>query len=93
MVEGIRLALEKGRGGEAYFITDDEVTTMRAIIEGMAAADGFELPNKNAPAWVVGALAFTLEALARATNSKTGPMITRHWAPWLERYLISLLER
>lgn len=85
VVEGIRLALEKGRGGEAYFLTDDEVTTMRDIIEGMAAADGFELPNKNAPAWVVGALAFTLETLARATNAKEAPMITRFAADIMAR--------
>jgi len=85
VVEGIRLCLEKGRGGEAYFITDDETTTMRKIIEGMADADGFELPDKNAPAWLVGALAFTLEKIARATNSDKGPMITRFAADMMAR--------
>ena len=29
LVQATLLALEKGRGGEAYFITDDEVVTIR----------------------------------------------------------------
>jgi nucleoside-diphosphate-sugar epimerase len=85
VVEGIRLALEKGRGGEAYFITDDEVTTMREIIEGMAKADGFALPEKSVPAWAVGALAFVLEKMARLAKSEKGPMITRFAADIMAR--------
>ena len=85
VVEGIRLALEKGTGGEAYFITDDEIVTMREIITGIAKADGLELPDKNAPAWAVGALAFTLETFARATGSKKGPMLTRFAADIMAR--------
>ncbi len=85
VVEGVRLALEKGRGGEAYFITDDEVTTMRKIISGLAATDGLALPDKNVPAWVAGALAFSLEKLARLTGTAKAPMITRFAADIMSR--------
>lgn len=93
VVEGIRLALEKGRGGEAYFITDDEVTTMRGIITGMAAAEGLTLPDKSAPAFVVTALAYVTEKFARLTHSKKGPPITRFAANIMARDCILNIDK
>ncbi len=85
VVEGIRLGLTKGRDGEAYFITDDEIVTMRHIVSGIAGADGLELPDKHAPAWLVGALAFTLEKASRLFGSSFEPMITRFAADIMAR--------
>jgi len=35
LVHGVELALTKGSGGQAYFVTDDEVTTFREFLTAL----------------------------------------------------------
>jgi nucleoside-diphosphate-sugar epimerase len=49
VVEGILLALEKGRGGEAYFLTDGEPVEFRAFLTRLLQAGGVKAPTGELP--------------------------------------------
>jgi nucleoside-diphosphate-sugar epimerase len=85
LVHAIELALSKGRGGEAYFILDDGVTTMRAMITGMAASRGLTLPDKSAPAWLADTLGAFAEGAWRTFGLKGEPPLTRFSAMIMSR--------
>lgn len=85
LVHAITLALSKGKGGEAYFILDDGVHTMREMLSGMAAARGFALPNKSAPGWFADLMGAACEALWRAFPLAGEPPLTRFSAMILSR--------
>lgn len=86
LVHAIDLALTKGRGGQAYFILDDGVRTMKEMISGIAQnALGVTLPDKSVPAWFADALGATCEAAWGALPLKGEPPITRFSAMILSR--------
>jgi dihydroflavonol-4-reductase len=49
LVRGTILAAEKGRGGEIYNLAGNEVLTVRAMIETIAAACGTKIPRLRIP--------------------------------------------
>ena len=58
-VRGVTLALERGRGGEAYYVFDDGLTPIGDFIGQILAASGLAKPTNAIPrkvAWVVGSL-------------------------------------
>ena len=77
VVEGIRLALERGRGGNAYFLTDGEPTEFRAFITELLATQGLEAPTASLPRPIAKVLAHTLEATWRAFDLTGEPPLTR----------------
>jgi len=85
LVHAIELALTRGDGGEAYFILDDGVRSMREIISGIAAARGITLPDRNIPSGVADALGATCEFLWRTFDLKGEPPLTRFSAMILSR--------
>lgn len=85
LVHAITLALSKGRGGDAYFILDDGVRTMRDMISGMAAARGLSLPDRSVPSWFADALGATCEGLWRTLPLPGAPPLTRFSAMILSR--------
>jgi len=85
LVHAIELALTKGFGGQAYFILDDGVHTMREMISGLAAARGFALPDNSAPGWLADALGFVFEGAWRLFALKGEPPLTRFAAMILSR--------
>jgi nucleoside-diphosphate-sugar epimerase len=85
LVHAIGLALEKGRGGEAYFILDDGVVSMREIITGMAASRGLALPDKSIPGWLADAAGAVSEGVWRTFGLKGEPPLTRHAAMVMSR--------
>lgn len=85
LVHAIELALAKGHGGEAYFILDDGVTTMREILSGLAATRGIALPDKSVPAWLADAIAWICETLWRTLPLKGEPPLTRFGAMIMTR--------
>jgi nucleoside-diphosphate-sugar epimerase len=85
LVHAIELALEKGRAGEAYFILDDGVRSMREMISGLATARGLTLPERSVPGWFADALGATCEVLWRALPLPGAPPITRFGAMILSR--------
>jgi nucleoside-diphosphate-sugar epimerase len=85
LVHAIVLALTKGRSGEAYFVLDDGVRTMREMIGGIAAARGIDLPDRSIPAWAADAIGATCEGAWRTFSLKREPPITRFSAMILSR--------
>jgi hypothetical protein len=77
VVRAIELALEHGTGGEAYFITDDEVHTFRDFMTRYAATAGIDLPARNLPGWAARALATVLETVWRTLGLGGQPPLTR----------------
>lgn len=85
LVHAIELALTKGRAGEAYFILDDGVRSMRAMLSGMAASRGVSLPDKSVPGWAADAIGATCEMLWRTFPMKGEPPLTRFSAMIMSR--------
>ena len=83
---GVTLALEHGRGGAAYFITDGTPWTFRALVSGMLAAKGVAVPDKSVPRWLLHAMARVGDLLAGCSGGRLGLPIT------LQSYATSAVE-
>ena len=81
-VEGLVLGAERGRGGEAYFVTDGEPVVFREFVTDLLATQGVEVPDKNAPPGVVRALAAVCETAWRVLPLPGAPPINR-FAVWV----------
>lgn len=78
VVEAVRLALDNGTGGRAYFVNDREATTFRNFIANLAELQGLSIEKvRSIPyrlAFVLGWLMETGAALVRSDND---PPLTR----------------
>jgi nucleoside-diphosphate-sugar epimerase len=61
VVEGLVLGAEKGRAGEAYFITDGEPVVFREFVTEMLRTQGVEPPDRSLPGWTAAPLARVCE--------------------------------
>lgn len=77
LVHALLLALEAGRGGEAYFVTDDEVTSFREFLTAYLGTQNIALPDKSVPGWLARGLAAGLEGIWRMLFIKSAPPLTR----------------
>jgi nucleoside-diphosphate-sugar epimerase len=82
VVEGLVLAAERGRPGEAYFVTDGDPVVFRDFITELVATRGVEIPDKGLPKGLAGAVAGGSEAVFRTLRLKRTPPLTRT-AFWL----------
>lgn len=76
-VEGMLLAAEKGRGGEAYFLTDGAPINFREFITAMLKTQGVDPGNKKIPFGLALGLATVSEALWNFFRLPGNPLITR----------------
>jgi nucleoside-diphosphate-sugar epimerase len=76
-VEGLLLAAEKGRGGEAYFLTDGEPVEFREFLTAMLKTRGVEPGSKQVPFGLAMGLATVSEALWSFLQLPGSPPITR----------------
>jgi nucleoside-diphosphate-sugar epimerase len=81
-VRGLRLAAERGRSGEAYFVTDGEPVVFREFVTELLATAGVEAPSRTLPAPTARAVAVAGETLWRALPLPGRPPVTRT-AVWL----------
>lgn len=72
-----RLALERGRGGEAYFVSDGRDATLRDVISALLATRGIAPPTRSSPVPVAWALARVMEWVWRTFGRAGEPPITR----------------
>jgi nucleoside-diphosphate-sugar epimerase len=82
VVEGLVLGAERGKPGEAYFVTDGEPVVFREFVTDLLATQGLEPPDRNAPRALVGALAAAGEGAWRLLPLPGAPPVTR-MAFWL----------
>ncbi len=81
VIHGVRLALEKGRGGEVYFVTDGDPVEFRAFVTALLEAAGVEAPTAEVPRWLVATVVRVGEVLARLTGGRIqGPMSWQEYA-------------
>ena len=77
VVEGLILAAEKGRPGEAYFLTDGEPVVFREFVTAMLETQGVEPPDRSLPAWTAAPLARVCEAAWNLLPLGGEPPMTR----------------
>ncbi|MCY1073029.1 NAD-dependent epimerase/dehydratase family protein [Archangium lansingense] len=51
--EGVARALDRGRSGEVYFITDGAPVEFRSFITSLLETQGLEAPQKSVPRWLL----------------------------------------
>jgi nucleoside-diphosphate-sugar epimerase len=56
-VEGLVLGAERGRPGNAYFVTDGEPVVFREFVSELLRTQGVEPPSRSIPRWLAGTLA------------------------------------
>ena len=76
-VEGLLVGAERGRPGEAYFVTDGEPVVFRDFITRLLATQGVEAPAKSLPAPVARAGAVVCEGLWRTLRLRGTPPLSR----------------
>jgi len=74
---GILLAAERGRGGQAYFLTDGPPVEMRDFLTRYAATAGVTLPDRSVPRWLLAAAAAVAERLWGTLRLGGEPPVTR----------------
>ena len=78
LVHGAKLVLERGRGGEAYFVTDGEVRSFREFLPDLMGAYGVELGDRSMPSAIVRPTAALIEGFWRTFKLSSTPPVTRH---------------
>jgi nucleoside-diphosphate-sugar epimerase len=81
VVEGLMRAAERGRPGEAYFVTDGEPVVFREFVTAMLETQGVEPPERSLPAWTAAPLARVAETAWKLLPLKGDPPMTtfRSW--------------
>jgi nucleoside-diphosphate-sugar epimerase len=77
VVEGLILAAEKGRAGEAYFVTDGEPVVFREFVTAMLETQRVEPPDRSLPAWTAAPLATVCETAWKLLPLGGEPPMTR----------------
>lgn len=77
VVHAVKLALERGTPGRAYYVTDDGVRTMRDFLGALAKTQGVDLPTKSMPSKLARPLAWLVEGVWRLFRVKSAPPMTR----------------
>lgn len=77
VVYGIELALKKGRGGEAYFITDGEPVEFRQFVTSLLGAVGITAPSAELPRWLCEIVVWLGDALESISNGGITPPLSR----------------
>jgi nucleoside-diphosphate-sugar epimerase len=82
VVEGVRLCLEKGRGGEVYFVTDAEDIAFRPWVTALLATQGLDASGvKNVPRGLMNFIVNGGELLANLTGGAlSGPLGRQEYA-------------
>jgi nucleoside-diphosphate-sugar epimerase len=89
VVEGLLLGAERGRAGEAYFITDGEPVEFRDLLTRMLETQGVEAPSRTLPLPLARGLAAGSETAWRVLRRDGDPPLTRA-AVWLSAMEITI---
>jgi len=85
LTHAIGLAIDGGRPGEVYFITDLETPTQLDFAARYAATAGVTLPSRSIPGWLARGLGATAEAAWRVFRPGHEPPLSRFAAAPLSR--------
>ena len=85
LVHAVELALERGTGGNAYFVIDEGVTQMREFLTALLATRSLTPPDKAIPGWLARTLGSATETTWRALGKTSDPPLTRFAAAMMSR--------
>lgn len=88
LVHAINLTLNKGKGGEAYFILDDGTISLQEMISSMANSKGLTLADKSIPKGLADFVGRSCESIWRLLNLKSEPPLTAHAAMVMSRHCV-----
>ncbi|TGG91736.1 NAD-dependent epimerase/dehydratase family protein [Natronospirillum operosum] len=74
---GISSALEHGKNGEVYFITDAEPVEFRQFATELLATQGMTAPDKSVPLWLLKILAWGGDMISRLSGGRLRGPVTR----------------
>lgn len=77
LCEGVDKALQHGRSGQVYFITDGEPVVFRDFISQLLATQGIAAPSKHVPRGLLRVLAAVGDVLASLSKGRIKPPISR----------------
>ena len=83
---GIDRVIERGRGGEVYFITDGAPIAFRTMVTKLLETQGITAPDKTVPRWVLRALVAIGSGLAAVSGGRLQRPLT------LQAYATSAVE-
>lgn len=93
LASAVNLALDKGNGGEAYFITDGETTTFRSFLTALLATADRTPSSQNVPAWAARMIALVIETTWKLFGIRKKPPITRFSAAIVTADCILKIEK
>jgi nucleoside-diphosphate-sugar epimerase len=73
----VELAIEKGKGGEAYFVSDGVNHSFQEILAAFLGSHNVELPKSSIPLGMAWFMASMMEAVWKIFSRKGEPPITR----------------
>lgn len=85
LVHAVTLALQRGLGGNAYFVTDQGHTSMYDFLKALLHTQGVVAPNRSIPAALAYALATAAETAWRTFKLREEPPLTRFAAALMSR--------
>jgi nucleoside-diphosphate-sugar epimerase len=91
-VEGLVLAAERGRPGNAYFVTDGSPVVFREFVSALLATQGVQAPEGTVPVAAARALAAAGEAAWRLLPFPGAPPLSR-FAFWVSAFECTLDDR
>jgi nucleoside-diphosphate-sugar epimerase len=81
VVEAITLACTRGSDKSIYFVTDDNLVTVRDFFTGIMETRGISIPEKSVPNFVVKGMATSTEFIWKVFRRKNPPPLSRFdWA-------------
>ena len=88
LVHGISLALDRGRPGEVYFLTDGTHLPFREFLASYAATAGVELGDRSVPGWLGRSVARAVEWTWRRLAPERKPPLTAFAAASTSRHIV-----
>lgn len=81
LCHGVSLAIDRGRPGAVYFLSDGEPIEFREFVTQMLATQGIEPPQKEIPRWLIALVVRVTELLSTLTGGALrGPLSRQEYA-------------
>lgn len=93
VAEAVALALHRGRGGQAYFISDGQEHSLRDVLSALARTRGLELPDRSVPGWLARGATRVVEAAWRLLPLPGAPPVTHFALAMLSRTVTVRIDK
>lgn len=77
VVEGLMLGAQRGRAGEAYFVTDGAPVVFRDFVTDLVGTAGITPPERSVPGFLAGPLAAATEGTWKLLRLGSAPPLSR----------------